>query len=154
LAGDIIEIQAPAHLGERELAEATAMLVRRLERYAQRSRLATDEQLWERAQLLNRRYFGGQVRLTSIQYVDNQARIFGSCTPHLGSIRLSRRLATLPEWVRDYVIVHELAYLVYAHHGARFWDLVHRYPLAERARGYLMAIGLEERVGEEDDPCV
>jgi len=35
-------------------------------------------------------------------------------------------------------------YLEEANHGPNFWALVNRYPLTERARGYLMAIGLEE----------
>jgi predicted metal-dependent hydrolase len=34
------------------------------------------------------------------------------------------------------------------YHGPRFWRLVNRYPKAERARGYLMALAGEDR--EED----
>jgi predicted metal-dependent hydrolase len=45
--------------------------------------------------------------------------------------------------VLDYVIVHELAHLRYHGHGPRFRALVDRYPLAERARGFLIAKGLE-----------
>jgi predicted metal-dependent hydrolase len=55
-------------------------------------------------------------------------------------IRIARRAGTLPEWVRDYLLVHELAHLEHADHGHAFWELVNRYPLTERARGYLMAI--------------
>jgi predicted metal-dependent hydrolase len=54
-------------------------------------------------------------------------------------VRLSRALARFPDWVLDVVIVHELAHLVHANHSAAFWALVHRHPLAERAKGYLIA---------------
>jgi predicted metal-dependent hydrolase len=45
--------------------------------------------------------------------------------------------------VVDFVVVHELAHLVEFGHGPRFKALVARYPLAERATGFLIAKGLE-----------
>ena len=56
-----------------------------------------------------------------------------------GAVRLSTRLAAFPDWVVVYVLVHELAHLSVADHAPAFWSLVERYPLAERARGYLIA---------------
>lgn len=40
--------------------------------------------------------------------------------------------------------MHELAHLLEGNHGPKFWRLVKRYPLTERARGYLMALDIEE----------
>ena len=53
----------------------------------------------------------------------------------------------MPYWVRDYVIIHEMAHLIQPDHSRAFRDIVSRYELAERAKGYLMAVGLER----EDD---
>ncbi len=43
----------------------------------------------------------------------------------------------MPDWVVDYVLLHELTHLLEAGHTKSFWQLVDRYPRAERAKGYL-----------------
>ena len=53
---------------------------------------------------------------------------------------MSYRLQSMPTWVLDYVLVHELAHLRVPGHGPKFWALVDRYPRTERARGYLDGI--------------
>ncbi|MBK7215518.1 MAG: M48 family metallopeptidase [Candidatus Promineofilum sp.] len=121
---------------------------------AQSSASLSDEVLEKRAQEINRKYFNGRLRWQSVRYVTNQNSRFGSCTPEDGTIRLSHRLATMPVWVRDYVLVHELAHLVEGNHGKRFWKLVNRYPLTERARGYLMAVGMGAEARGRSGPGV
>jgi predicted metal-dependent hydrolase len=74
---------------------------------------------------------------TAVSWVTNQQQRWGSCTPSTGVIRLSHRLQPLPAWVVDYVLLHELAHLVEPTHSERFWNLVGRYPAAEKAKGYL-----------------
>jgi predicted metal-dependent hydrolase len=141
--GNVLEILAPASIPEDELAPVIEKLRGQLLRRKDRAENADDRMLTRRAAELNREHFGGKLLWSDIRYVTNQQHRFGSCTPATGTIRISHRIATMPPWVRDYVIVHELAHLVEANHGTRFWKLVNRYPRAERARGYLMALGLE-----------
>lgn len=107
--------------------------------------------LAKRAADLNRRYFSGKLKVREIKWVTNQRHRYGSCTPATATIRISDRLATMPLWVLDYVLVHELAHLIEANHSSAFWNLVSRYPLTERARGYLIAVGLEAESGPSED---
>jgi hypothetical protein len=89
----------------------------------------------------------------SVRWVDNQVSRWGSCTPADGSVRISTRLAGLPGWVLDYVIVHELAHLEVPGHNRDFWAIVSRYPRSERARGYLMAKGMDDLDSPDDSPA-
>ena len=93
----------------------------------------------DRARKLNDRHFGGRLQWRSIGYAD-MAHRWGSCTFTTGAIRIAKRAATLPEWVLDYLLVHELAHLEHSDHGLAFHEMENRYPLAERAKGYLMAL--------------
>jgi predicted metal-dependent hydrolase len=105
-----------------------------------RTRLATGEiDLEERARSLARRYHLPQP--VTVEWSHRQMRRWGSCTPDDGRIRISSRLANVPTWVLDSVIVHELAHLLVPGHGREFTELVARYELQERATGYLMALG-------------
>jgi predicted metal-dependent hydrolase len=119
---------------ERWAEEMRQRLVRRMERTQ-----PSDHRLAERARALNDRHFGGRLRWASIGFA-NMSHIWGSCTFTTGAIRIANRAASLPDWVMDYLVVHELAHLEYSDHGPAFHELESRYPLTERARGYLMAI--------------
>lgn len=143
LEDGVLVIRAPAKLRDDELMPIIDGLKQRMKRRAKNA-TPSDEALERRARELNREYFDGSLHWQSVRYVTNQNTRFGSCTPDNGTIRLSHRLAAMPPWVRDYVLIHELAHLIEANHGPRFWTLVNRYPLTERARGYLMAVGWEE----------
>jgi predicted metal-dependent hydrolase len=141
--GDTLEVRAPATMSDADLEPHIAKLVARMEQRLAKAEL-DDGALERRAGELNRRYFDGRLQWQSVCWVSNQNRRFGSCTPTQGTIRISHRLADMPHFVLDYVIVHELAHLLEANHGPRFWALVNQYPKTERARGYLMAVGMEE----------
>jgi len=113
-----------------------------------------DVELGERAAELSRRFLGGIPKPSSVRWVSNQGSRWGSCTPVDGTIRLSDRMAGMPSWVIDYVLVHELAHLIEIGHGQRFHKLVDGFPKAERARGYLLGVvagaGWPAEFGEAD----
>ena len=129
----VVRVTIPATMTRAEEEHWVAEMVRRLDRSARTEGV----DLAERAARLAERH--GLPSPVSIRWVDHQDLRWGSCTPVDGTIRISSRLAFEPGWVLDYVIVHELAHLVVAGHGPRFWALVERYPRTERARGWLMA---------------
>jgi predicted metal-dependent hydrolase len=139
----VMVVRAPARMSDEELRPFIENLKGRLEK-KQRQQALDDGDLQRRARRLNRHYFDRKLKWQTIKWVTNQNKRFGSCTPNEGIIRISDRLSAVPTFVLDYVLVHELAHLVEANHGPNFWKLVNHYPKTERARGYLMAIGLED----------
>ena len=118
-----------------------------------RRNLASDGDLMDRARALSDAWFAGRTVPTSVRWVDNQNRRWGSCTPSEGTIRLSTRLRGMPEFVVDYVLVHELAHLIEPSHDDRFWALVHAYPQAARALGFLEGVefGSASPVGDSPE---
>ena len=82
----------------------------------------------------------------TVRWVTNQNSRWGSCTPAEGSIRLSHRLQGMPEYVIDYVMLHELAHLLVPDHGPHFWKLLESYPRTERARGFLDGVAAADRL--------
>lgn len=136
-------------------AEEREWVDRMIARLAARERRDhTDEALQERAVRLAQRYFPDHpeaAQPASVRWVRNQNGRWGSCTPADRTIRISQRIQSFPDWVVDYVIVHELAHLVVTNHNAQFWSLVARYPRAERARGYLEGISAATGLGLAED---
>lgn len=132
--GDTLVVYLPAGLSPEDERYWVERMRAKLRKREAGNRLNSDDVLRRRAEELNREYFDGRLAISEIRYVTNQDHRYGSCTPATGTIRLSHRLAEMPGWVVDYVIVHELAHLVQPNHSARFWKLVNRYPLTERAQ--------------------
>jgi predicted metal-dependent hydrolase len=135
-SGDRIVVQVPARLTRAEEQEWVDRMVRRV-LAGERRRRRSDDDLVARARGLSERYLDGRARPAAVRWVDNQQRRWGSCTPADATIRLSRRLASLPDYVIDSVLLHELAHLLEPGHGPRFRALVARYPQLERAEGFL-----------------
>ena len=142
----VLRVSIPAAMTVADEERWVAEMVRRMERRGARETI----DLPARAEALALRY--GLPQPVTIRWVDNQEGRWGSCTPSDGTIRISSRLVGEPAWVLDYVIVHELAHLSAPHHDRRFWALVGRYPRTERARGFLMARGLDHHPDLDREP--
>ena len=67
--------------------------------------------------------------------IRNQRWRWGSCS-RSGHICLNWRLVRMPDFVRDYVMIHELMHLKRMDHSPRFWKLVAKacpdYPVARQ----------------------
>ena len=147
--GDRIIVLIPASLTRRQEAEWVETMVARIEKSEARRR-PTDDDLQSRAADLSDEYLGGLAQPVSVRWVENQRSRWGSCTPGDRTIRLSARLQGMPQWVIDYVLVHELAHLLAPGHDAAFWAWVDRYPQAQKAQGYLLGWSAAARL--EDPP--
>jgi predicted metal-dependent hydrolase len=143
IVGDALVVSVPERMSRADEQRWVATMASRMSERARRDRLNSSDALTNRAAALADAYVDG-VRPNEIVWVTNQRSRWGSCSPDDGSIRLSIVLWDYPSWVRDYVIVHELAHLLVADHSPTFWRIVNRYPNTERARGFLIAKGLEE----------
>lgn len=143
----VLEVRVPAWMSETQRQAWAQRMLGNIERSIRRAR-PTDATLDERARRLNRDLFGGRLAWTSISWASNQQHRWGSCSIHSSVIRIAQRAQSLPQWVLDYLVVHELAHLEVDDHSPAFWALVNRYPFTERARGYLMAI--DHQAGREE----
>jgi predicted metal-dependent hydrolase len=145
IVGNALVVSVPERLSRAEEQRWVTRMAARMSERRRRDRLNEGGALEAKAAELSDLYVDG-VRPQTVSWVETQSSRWGSCSVENGSIVLSLVLADYPAWVRDYVIVHELAHLVVPEHSDRFWAIVNRYPLSERARGFLIAKGMDEGV--------
>lgn len=113
------------------------------ERMAQTNRVdraESDRLLLERAKQLDTEYFSGNARPADARFSSRLTSSFGNANLHTGVIQVAERLRQSPQWVIDYLLIHEMAHLIAPGHSAEFWRLVDRYRYAERAKGYLICM--------------
>jgi len=74
----------------------------------------------EHVSAINDKTFGFRYNSVRLKYMTSR---WGSCSSKR-NINLSLRILMLPDRVRDYIIVHELAHLSEMNHSPKFWQLV------------------------------
>ena len=139
-------VAIPARFTAAQESEWVHRMLEKLHRQGQRradkglKQPATDAALASHAAALSAQYLGGRAVPTAVRWVSNQNSRWGSATPSEGTIRLSDKLRPMPQWVIDYVLLHELAHLLVAGHNAAFWKLLEAYPDTLRAKAFLEGV--------------
>lgn len=97
----------------------------------------SDAELFTYAQKVQVRYLPEfEVRPASVKWRNMDER-WGSCTTVDRTIRISQRLNGAPEYVLDYILVHELIHLQIPDHGPDFHALLSRYEKSDLANAFL-----------------
>ncbi|MEC5197982.1 putative metal-dependent hydrolase [Arthrobacter sp. PL16] len=137
----VIRISIPGHFSASQERHWVERMVEKLSaKYLDAPPVEDDapvQALLQRAEELAGRYLGGRGIPGRISWVTNQNSRWASATPAHRSIRLSHRLQGMPEWVTDYVILHEMAHLIEPSHNAVFWSLLASYPHTGTAKAFL-----------------
>lgn len=118
-----------ARLAAAKTAEAPMLSIDEARQLRQRATRELPERLLTLARKL-----GLTVTRVSVR---NQRWRWGSCSKS-GHICLNWRLVAMPDWVCDYVLLHELMHLKRMDHSPRFWKLVAAVcPTFKEARDWL-----------------
>ena len=139
--GDRIVVSVPAHLNNDVRRRTVDWLVGRLLARHRPQAALGDDGLLGRAVALSDRYLIG-ARPASVRWVTNQSARWGSCSHASRRIRISHRLQTVPTWVLDSVLIHEVAHLTHPDHSRAFHLLASRYPRHDEAATFLAGYGL------------
>ncbi|HRL50659.1 MAG TPA: M48 family metallopeptidase [Propioniciclava sp.] len=138
-------VVVPEHMTARQRRALIPGLVERyLTKEARQRPPRGDHEISSRARELYRSYIAPHTDqpepVIGARWVSNMASRWASCTPSSGEIRVSDRLQTMPAWVLDYVLLHEVAHFVEREHNDRFWHLVNAHTESPRARGFLEGV--------------
>ncbi len=125
---DTININLPKSLSQEAKEKYLSKIISRL------LALNYKEKISKKLHDFNRIYQFGSINNVRLK---NNSTNWGSCSSK-NNINISIRLFLAPEWVVDYVLIHELSHLKERNHSANFWDVVEKaYPNYREAEKWL-----------------
>jgi len=131
-----IVIQVPARLSNSKIQEVIPEMVEKILSREAREKMS-DEALFDRSLELLALYLPEfRTQPVSVLWRSMNER-WGSCTTLDRTIRISDRLNGAPDYVVDYLLVHELIHLEIPDHGPDFESLLSRFERAELGSAYL-----------------
>jgi predicted metal-dependent hydrolase len=150
-----ILVRVPQRYPKRHFTSLLRDIEKQLTKQKKKTKTRTDAGLQNRAEEINRQYFGGELSWEAIRWVNNMSTRLGSCTnggSTDGHIRISSRIKDWPQWVIDYVIAHELAHRKHHSHGKVFWSYLQKcYPKTEQARGFIKGVSYAQGIDIEEE---
>lgn len=131
--GNRFNIYLNSEIEEKDRAQIIRNVMRKL--YINLARVTVNERLVYYSKIMN--LFYKDVR------IKEQKTRWGSCSKK-GNLNFNWKLVMAPQWVMDYVIVHELSHLKFMNHSKDFWGMVSRYmPECGPARKWLKENGFK-----------
>lgn len=171
LRGSVLRVSAPPGMREDKLESVVEDLARKLLRRAHATRINGEAD----ALALSRRVAGRFPEPPSVGrvvFVTTQRSRWGSYSPRTDTIRLNAALGSMPRWVLEAVVAHELAHAIYPDHSPSFWRLLREVcPETDQARSFLDGVswlargherlsaverdllGMNESTAEEEAPA-
>ncbi len=140
LKGSALRVSAPPGIPEKDLRPVVEDLARKLLRRAHANRVNDEGD----ALALTRKVAGRFPEPPSVGrvlFVTTQRSRWGSYSPRTDTVRLNAALRSMPRWVLEAVIAHELAHSVHPDHSPSFWHLLRSVcPETDRARSFLAGV--------------
>lgn len=132
LLGTVIKIELPAGINALQRQQLCSTIISRI-----LSNVFLPE-LSKRVHEINERFFKKEVKQVRLKL---NLSNWGSCSTKK-TINLSSRLLLTPQFITDYIIVHELAHLVHMNHSAAYWKVVEKVmPEYQKAEAWLKKYG-------------
>jgi predicted metal-dependent hydrolase len=137
--GNKTVLNVPLRMSIAEIEQLARDLITRMNDRDPRAYFSDDE-LFKRAQELSATYLFSQADPKSVAWSSRLTSTWGICTPLEGTIKITSRLQGMPQYVLDYVLLHELVHFVVNDHGKDFDAFMKTFEKKERAEGYLDAL--------------
>lgn len=140
LKGSVLRVSAPPAMREEDLAPVVEGLARKLLRRAHGKRVNEEGEALALAQKISAR-FPDPPSVRRVLFSTTQCSRWGSYSPGTDAIKLSAALRSMPRWVLEAVVAHELAHAVHPDHSPAFWRLLRDvYPETDRAISFLAGV--------------
>ncbi len=140
LRGSTLFVSAPPDLPPKRLHQIANEMARKLVRRAHAQRANSEEDALALAAKVARR-FPQPPGAKRVVFVTTQRARWGSYSQRTNTVRLNAALRSMPQWILEAVMAHELAHAIHPDHSAAFRKLLRGVcPDTDRAQAFLAGV--------------